>query len=996
MSALQERQVKPIYDALETGSLKAALQACNKLLKKQPNSELVKSLKALTLARSGKSEESSSLCDEVLARKPTEDIILAALSHSLRALGRHEDVTAMYDEAYKKQPMNEELGAQTFMANAKISNWKMAQQVATKMHKTFKDDRFLYWSIMAAVLQANDPHTLAPTRAMLFGLSLRLIETSMTPSVSSPDRFYLHLSILFEIGRLAEAQNLLASPAGQRLCATSLVIDEVRAQVAVKRGRWKLEGELAKTRLQSVDSSQQRPEQEEEAEQTRKDRNWLTYLMLLDATFRKQSEFSLRATMVELDRVRDPKELEREKQIEEEDKAERERVKAKLGAQAGPNGDEDEAEVVETTLEQRIGDARAVLEKLADVDGHEERGSLLALLELERRIRDESDLTPEDGVYVRLLVRYLQTFGDKPSCYEDMRPYVTSLSGSDLSQWSTILLTEVPADTSTEHNLRRLSNAYKLRRVTLSREEVTVESETEAVQDLVQRYHQALPLGKSLPKTDLQPADDLAVLVGEVLVSLWSLTGDHSHISNAAIFLEYALTRSKHNYQFRLMLIRLYRLLGLSPAPGLALEHYRTLNPKQMQTDTLSHMILSRAATFSLAGIGDLTMPNECLEASQIYASNSTETAEMIARAFQHEKYSQVQDFILFEDRLDNSLQRDLTKMEHVRMRLTHEPAVPETIDVELLEFRFIFDRIHHDNRDFSVLPDHQPKEQSFDLQTVLGGVHPAFGWLEVWLKIYVRALSQASDYDENAQDKTIDPLYLKLIPQTDDKRPLEKRLAEVSPNELDELTPDEKAFWRYATALAEWLEPHHAATRPPKVAPPSTSSSKTNGTHRNGGAVTPRAPTWQDPPEIVSRYFEDAVVRLEEVSNVERLPWESLHVAQLTQEAFVLFSIQTGRFKSGIRRKGDPVRTLPQALKTLRISALACLKTISDCLHKLGEQEGGVDTRRALAASAEKAIPKMDHDFAFDIAKKTTDARKRIFDGMAKGLIKVSTMHCA
>lgn len=61
MATLQERQVKPIYgvykdclahvcriysgfivDALETGSLKAALQACNKLLKKQPNSELVK------------------------------------------------------------------------------------------------------------------------------------------------------------------------------------------------------------------------------------------------------------------------------------------------------------------------------------------------------------------------------------------------------------------------------------------------------------------------------------------------------------------------------------------------------------------------------------------------------------------------------------------------------------------------------------------------------------------------------------------------------------------------------------------------------------------------------------------------------------------------------------------------------------------------------------------------------------------------------------------
>jgi hypothetical protein len=93
----------------------------------------------------------------------------------------------MYDEAYKKQPGNEELGAQTFIANAKISNWKVAQQVnlsypicklyrhqycygmlevlvayrsfvqvSTRMHKTFKDDRYLYWSIMAAVLQVSN------------------------------------------------------------------------------------------------------------------------------------------------------------------------------------------------------------------------------------------------------------------------------------------------------------------------------------------------------------------------------------------------------------------------------------------------------------------------------------------------------------------------------------------------------------------------------------------------------------------------------------------------------------------------------------------------------------------------------------------------------------------------------------------------------------------------------------------------------------------------
>ena len=53
----------------------------------------------------------------------------------------------------------------------------------------------------------------------------------------------------------------------------------------------------------------------------------------------------------------------------------------------------------------------------------------------------------------------------------------------------------------------------------------------------------------------------------------------------------------------------------------------------------------------------------------------------------------QIPDFITFEDRLDNSLQRDLVKVEHVRMRLTHEGPTNDVIDTELIELKFIFDR---------------------------------------------------------------------------------------------------------------------------------------------------------------------------------------------------------------------------------------------------------------------------------------------------------------
>ncbi len=137
-------------------------------------------------------------------------------------------------------------------------------------------------------------------------------------------------------------------------------------------------------------------------------------------------------------------------------------------------------------------------------------------------------------------------------------------------------------------------------------------------------YLNGLKLGKDLPPYELQPVDDLAILAAQALVNNWKRTNDETFLCNAAALLEYAIGKSKMSYQIRLHLIRVYRLLG---APSLALEHYRNINVKQVQNDTLSHFILSRASTFSLAATGDITYTTECLESSRIYLSNSEEVS---------------------------------------------------------------------------------------------------------------------------------------------------------------------------------------------------------------------------------------------------------------------------------------------------------------------------------------------------------------------------------
>lgn len=53
----------------------------------------------------------------------------------------------------------------------------------------------------------------------------------------------------------------------------------------------------------------------------------------------------------------------------------------------------------------------------------------------------------------------------------------------------------------------------------------------------------------------------------------------------------------------------------------------------------------------------------------------------------------QIPEFVSFDDKLENSLQRDVVKLEHVRMRMTHEPINSDLIDMELIELKFVFDR---------------------------------------------------------------------------------------------------------------------------------------------------------------------------------------------------------------------------------------------------------------------------------------------------------------
>ncbi|CAE6339576.1 unnamed protein product [Rhizoctonia solani] len=838
---MSDRKLQPIYGeyngSFVNTCLLMALQLCNKALKKQPDSALIKALKALALIRAGKLEECIALADQLVAAKPVDENTLSTLSHVLRALDRPQDVVNLYDDAYKQHPNNEELGCQAFIAMAKMGSWRTAQQTALRLNRTFPtsvpESRYAFWAISCMMMQAP----------------LRMIEALPKPgAAATPDKVWLHI-----------------------------------------------------------------------------ERNYVQFGGLIETTLAIIKKQQAGETPIP----------------------------------APPAEGETESKPV-LNSEELYAETVDVFTKISQKDGADERAAPLSLIQLEvdRRKSDvKLDSVAPDNLYT-LLTKYFEKIGSKACCYDDLADAIASLpeNGPELGKWIEFLENQTQ-DLTSVNGLRRAVNVAKMLRTGRPTvEKISPEDEVASARKHLKAYLDAAPICENYPETEQQPRDDLAILAASAMVSAYTGSGKASYLTQAIVILEFALSKSPYNARFRILLTRLYRLIG---APTLAHEHYKGLRIKQTQHDTLSYLVLARASTFCMAGDSELV--GECIESSQIYTANVQETPELVARAFVGEKFAQIPNFVEFEEKLECSLQRDLTKMEHTRMRLGFEAQAVESLVLELQDLQLTIVRAHHDNRDMSVIPNYQPRGQNIVDQTSMGP-SPGLPWLNVFLQIYIRALE-------------------------DSLGPAHFTGREYSFDDESQLTPLEAEFRKFTDNLNEWLVIRELP-KTDKAAPGENGAENTNG-----GSETPK--NGADVPALaagVIDYFEGLYKKFGEISKDEtKLPWESLHIAGLAQEALVLFEIQSAQFKVPTtgKAKKEPVA---QGIKGIRPRASKALKDLATAMVAFGEEAGSEAKQKSIIEDCkdlEEFAGAKAQTVVNNIAKRIAGARKSVFEGWGKGMLR-------
>uniref|UniRef100_A0AAR2L786 N-alpha-acetyltransferase 25, NatB auxiliary subunit n=1 Tax=Pygocentrus nattereri TaxID=42514 RepID=A0AAR2L786_PYGNA len=535
-----DRRLRPIYDYLDNGNNKMAIQQADKLLKKHRDLHCAKVLKAIGLQRTGKQDEAFTLAQEVANLEPTDDNSLQALTILYREMHRPELVTKLYEAAVRKVPTSEEYHSHLFMAYARVGEYKKMQQAGMALYKIVPKNPYYFWSVMSLVMQAISAQDEKLSHTMFLPLAERMVEKMVKEEkIEAEAEVQLYFMILERLGKYVEALEVVRGQLGEKLTSELQSRENKCMLLYHQLKHWPECNALScKLLLKNPD-------------------DWQFYLSYFDSLFHL------------IDQSWTPPE----------------------------EGDHCTEGEVHCSVSQAIS---FVEERLAAEEAKESRplrGPYLARLELIRRLRQRSCSEEQQlGEPLELMFQYFVKFGDKPCCITDLKVFLELLMPDQYVQFINRLTEAVPLGEAGEDDvalpgdtraLQRHLCVAQLGRCLGLQHALDTDGKLALIRELKIHYHHGLQFGKNCLKTELQFSDMYCLMAAHVYVDLWMETGNEQMLWQCLGLLEEGLSHSPSNAQFKLLLLLLFCRLGaFEPVVDL----YSSLDAKHVQHDTIGQL----------------------------------------------------------------------------------------------------------------------------------------------------------------------------------------------------------------------------------------------------------------------------------------------------------------------------------------------------------------------------------------------------------------------
>lgn len=187
------------------------------------------------------------------------------------------------------------------------------------------------------------------------------------------------------------------------------------------------------------------------------------------------------------------------------------------------------------------------------------RNLALASLKLSFLISDNG--TTDDKL--NSCIEYFETFALKASCFEDLKPFVEKLGKEHQDQFLIHIFEFCKAKVyDMKSYVEVLKNVKKFEYLINYCEFKDEKAWVAFSLQLAKEYGNSLFLDDHLNITDKQYGDDLLILSVHALINTFFIGNDQNYLIQAILLLELGIVHSKYNFQFKLLLVRLYCMIG--------------------------------------------------------------------------------------------------------------------------------------------------------------------------------------------------------------------------------------------------------------------------------------------------------------------------------------------------------------------------------------------------------------------------------------------------
>lgn len=622
-------KVRAVYEALELRKNKQALKLLVPLLEKKPNNSQLRILKALALIRSGRTEEALELARALKNDKEVErdETLLNNLAIVFREGGAAAEASECFASAVRKEPNNEELALCLFGAYVRENNFLKLQQLAQNLFKQFGKDRYYLWSILATTLQVQ--YGSAPAKLLAL-TQKQLAKRAEEGKVDTYEELLLYLDICKKQGKVEEAVSLLNGPLGE-LYSSKVERLQTKAKLLLEL-ECVAEARAVYEQLLDTDEGQVKGAEE-----------WSHVRGVLECIFR------LKGLPVLED-----------------------------------SGAPEAVCVSKVDWEWVLKEGEGVVEKLKSKAQTHARTPLLAAVELYSRLAALAHTTAahsvklEEGcsdaapLAVSAMLAYIEAVGDRDVCAYDLidplsrlpHSYHAPLLEKALATPGAAPFPRADSDGAAKDfvgKCQQYATVIKVRQLLggyspslLSKEQLL--QEVDVLLRVFTLCCNKVVRIQGYP-VDRSASDDAALAAARILMDLYISSGDDSLLVDAIVAARYGLSLSPTNFQFKLLLLRLYRMAGAYEALSSLFE---TLQVKHILHDTLSHLILPQSWEWGAVSKAKFAA-EMCLRLDR---DNARDSPEYTFKAFKSCTFSKIPELLAFEGKLRCSAQMAAAKMD--------------------------------------------------------------------------------------------------------------------------------------------------------------------------------------------------------------------------------------------------------------------------------------------------------------------------------------------